>query len=105
MANAPTAKARSVIVDGQQIRVAVRPGRAATATGALMVPAKPSALVQAMVMPPQRQMNLLIPKSRLHVYHGGHLGLATEAADLAPVVDASSPHRYPEVMPRTGRGR
>jgi hypothetical protein len=33
-------------------------------------------------------MHLLIPKSRLHVYHGGHLGLVTEAAALAPVVDA-----------------
>jgi poly(3-hydroxyalkanoate) depolymerase len=32
-------------------------------------------------------MHLLIPKSRLHVYHGGHLGLVTEAAELAPVVD------------------
>jgi poly(3-hydroxyalkanoate) depolymerase len=35
-----------------------------------------------------RLMNLLIPKARLHVYHGGHLGLVTEAAGLAPVVDA-----------------
>jgi poly(3-hydroxyalkanoate) depolymerase len=35
-----------------------------------------------------RLMHLLIPKSRLHVYHGGHLGLVTEAAALAPVVDA-----------------
>ena len=35
-----------------------------------------------------RLMNLLIPRSRLHVYHGGHLGLDTEAAELAPVVDA-----------------
>ena len=35
-----------------------------------------------------RLMKLLIPKSRLHVYHGGHLGLVTEAAELAPVVDA-----------------
>jgi poly(3-hydroxyalkanoate) depolymerase len=34
-----------------------------------------------------RLMRLLIPKSRLHVYHGGHLGLVTEAAGLAPVVD------------------
>jgi poly(3-hydroxyalkanoate) depolymerase len=32
-------------------------------------------------------MQLLIPQSRLHVYHGGHLGLVTEAAQLAPVVD------------------
>ncbi len=34
-----------------------------------------------------RVMRLLIPRSRLHVYHGGHLGLITEAAELAPVVD------------------
>jgi poly(3-hydroxyalkanoate) depolymerase len=34
-----------------------------------------------------RLMHRLIPNSRLHVYHGGHLGLVTEAADLAPVVD------------------
>ncbi|HLK77373.1 MAG TPA: poly(3-hydroxyalkanoate) depolymerase [Streptosporangiaceae bacterium] len=34
-----------------------------------------------------RLMKLLIPDSRLHVYHGGHLGLVTEAAELAPVVD------------------
>jgi glutaryl-CoA dehydrogenase len=35
-----------------------------------------------------RLMKLLIPDARLHVYHGGHLGLVTEAAELAPVVDA-----------------
>jgi poly(3-hydroxyalkanoate) depolymerase len=34
-----------------------------------------------------RLMHLLIPNSRLHVYHGGHLGLVTEAAGLVPVVD------------------
>jgi len=33
-----------------------------------------------------RLMHRLIPDSRLHVYHGGHLGLVTEAAELAPVV-------------------
>jgi hypothetical protein len=32
-------------------------------------------------------MHRLIRNSRLHVYHGGHLGLLTEAAELAPVVD------------------
>jgi poly(3-hydroxyalkanoate) depolymerase len=32
-------------------------------------------------------MHALIPRSRLHVYHGGHLGLVTEATELAPVVD------------------
>ena len=35
-----------------------------------------------------RLLHRLIPKSRLHVYHGGHLALVTEAAELAPVVDA-----------------
>ncbi|HEY2442141.1 MAG TPA: poly(3-hydroxyalkanoate) depolymerase [Streptosporangiaceae bacterium] len=34
-----------------------------------------------------RLMHRLIPHSRLHVYHGGHLGLVTEAAELVPVVD------------------
>jgi len=33
-------------------------------------------------------MHRLIPNSRLHVYHGGHLGLVTEAVELAPVVDS-----------------
>ena len=34
-----------------------------------------------------RLMNSLIAHSQLHVYHGGHLSLVTEAAELAPVVD------------------
>ncbi len=34
-----------------------------------------------------RLMHRLIRDSRLHVYHGGHLGLVTDAAELAPVVD------------------
>lgn len=29
-----------------------------------------------------------IPKARLHLYHGGHLALLTEAKELAPVIDA-----------------
>ena len=28
-------------------------------------------------------MSALIPHARLHVYHGGHLALVTEAAELA----------------------
>jgi poly(3-hydroxyalkanoate) depolymerase len=44
-----------------------------------------------------RLLRLLIPNARLHVYHGGHLSLVTEAADLAPVVDrflaAADPRR------------
>ncbi|MCW2759263.1 MAG: catD 4 [Nocardioidaceae bacterium] len=35
-----------------------------------------------------RMQARLIPHARLHVYHGGHLGIVTEAAELAPVVDA-----------------
>ncbi len=34
-----------------------------------------------------RLMHRLIRNSRLHVYHGGHLALVTEASELAPVVD------------------
>jgi len=34
-----------------------------------------------------RLMYALIPRSRLHVYAGGHVALVTEAAALAPVVD------------------
>ncbi|MDQ2812818.1 MAG: poly(3-hydroxyalkanoate) depolymerase, partial [Actinomycetota bacterium] len=34
-----------------------------------------------------RLMDRLIPHSRLHVYHGGHLALVTEAAGLAPIID------------------
>jgi poly(3-hydroxyalkanoate) depolymerase len=33
-----------------------------------------------------RLMRWLIPNSQLHVFSGGHLGLVTEAAELAPVV-------------------
>ena len=35
-----------------------------------------------------RIMHRLIPHSQLHVYHGGHLDLATQAERLAPVVEA-----------------
>jgi len=38
-----------------------------------------------------RLMHRLIRGSRLHVYPGGHLGLLTEAAGLAPVVDVFLP--------------
>ena len=34
-----------------------------------------------------RLLHSLIPGSRLHVYHDGHLALVTAAAELAPVVD------------------
>jgi poly(3-hydroxyalkanoate) depolymerase len=34
-----------------------------------------------------RIMRRLLPNAELHVYHGGHLALLTEAAELAPVVD------------------
>jgi poly(3-hydroxyalkanoate) depolymerase len=33
-----------------------------------------------------RLMHTLIPRSQLHVFHGGHLGLVTEAAEVAPVI-------------------
>jgi poly(3-hydroxyalkanoate) depolymerase len=34
-----------------------------------------------------RIMRRLLPRAELHVYHGGHLGLITEAGELASVVD------------------
>jgi poly(3-hydroxyalkanoate) depolymerase len=34
-----------------------------------------------------RIMGRLIPNAEVHVYHGGHLGLLTEAADLAPIIE------------------
>jgi poly(3-hydroxyalkanoate) depolymerase len=39
-----------------------------------------------------RIMRRLLPDAELHVYHGGHLGLLTEAAELAPVVDRFLTH-------------
>jgi poly(3-hydroxyalkanoate) depolymerase len=41
----------------------------------------------------------LIPHARLHVYHGGHLGLVTEAAELAPVVDRFLTAADPDAIP------
>ena len=40
------------------------------------------------IVPPAngRLLSGLLPHAELHVYHGGHLALATEAKDLAPVV-------------------
>jgi len=35
-----------------------------------------------------RMQARLIPAARLHVYRGGHLGILTEAKELAPVIDA-----------------
>lgn len=34
-----------------------------------------------------RMQAALIPHSQLHIYHGGHLGILTEADELAPVID------------------
>ena len=33
-----------------------------------------------------RLMHSLIPRSQLHIFHGGHLGLVTEATQTAPVI-------------------
>jgi poly(3-hydroxyalkanoate) depolymerase len=35
-----------------------------------------------------RIMHWLIPRSQLHIYHGGHLELAADAEHIAPVVEA-----------------
>ena len=53
-----------------------------------------------------RLLRTLIPHARLHVYHGGHLSLVTEAAELAPVVDrfltAADPAAIPDHPPAPG---
>jgi poly(3-hydroxyalkanoate) depolymerase len=46
-----------------------------------------------------RLLRRIIPDSRLHVYHGGHLSLVTEAAALAPVVDAFLTAPDPAAIP------
>ena len=55
-----------------------------------------------------RIMHRLIPRSALHVFHGGHLGLVTEAAQVAPVISqfltAPEPAEGPAV-PVQARGR
>ena len=53
-----------------------------------------------------RLLRRLIPNARLHVYHGGHLSLVTEAAELAPVVNgflaAADPAASGDEQPRRG---
>jgi pimeloyl-ACP methyl ester carboxylesterase len=34
-----------------------------------------------------RVLARLLPDARLHVYHGGHLGILTESDELAPVIE------------------
>lgn len=34
-----------------------------------------------------RMQARLIPDAQLHIYHGGHLGILTEADELAPIID------------------
>jgi poly(3-hydroxyalkanoate) depolymerase len=50
-----------------------------------------------------RMQARLIPRARLHLYDGGHLGIVTEADQLAPVVDAfldeALDHRSDEGIP------
>jgi pimeloyl-ACP methyl ester carboxylesterase len=35
-----------------------------------------------------RILHRLITRSQLHIFHGGHLGLILQAAELAPIIDA-----------------
>jgi poly(3-hydroxyalkanoate) depolymerase len=51
-----------------------------------------------------RLMRRLIPDSRLHIFHGGHLGLVTEASELAPIVADFLTAPLPAAG-RPGRGR
>ncbi len=42
-----------------------------------------------------RMQAKLIPHSTLHVYHGGHLGILTEAHELAPLIDTFLDEKKP----------
>jgi pimeloyl-ACP methyl ester carboxylesterase len=33
-----------------------------------------------------KMMHRLIPRSKLHIFHGGHLGLVLQAQELGPVI-------------------
>jgi poly(3-hydroxyalkanoate) depolymerase len=46
-----------------------------------------------------RLLRRLIPNARLHIYHGGHLSLVTEAAELASAVDAFLTGADPAAIP------
>jgi hypothetical protein len=72
-----TAEVRTVAVGGQRLRVAITSGP--NGPGRERRPDHPAG--QRAADAPAH------PDSRLHVYPGGHLGLLTEAAGLAPVVD------------------
>jgi len=50
-----------------------------------------------------RLMHKLIQGSQLHVFHGGHLGLVTEASQLAPVVSQFLATPLPPAPLRPGR--
>jgi poly(3-hydroxyalkanoate) depolymerase len=43
-----------------------------------------------------RMQARLIPRARLHVYRGGHLGILTEADELAPLIDTFLNERSPD---------
>lgn len=49
-----------------------------------------------------RMQAALIPSSTLHVYHGGHLAIVTEADELAPVIEQFL--NDPNATERTGDG-
>ena len=46
-----------------------------------------------------RIMHRLIPHSELHIYHGGHLDLATDAEHLAPIIEAFLTAETPDAIP------
>jgi hypothetical protein len=46
-------------------------------------------------------MHRLIPRSQLHVYHGGHLELAADAERLASAVEA---FLDTDLIPKTAEG-
>lgn len=48
-------------------------------------------------------MARLIPRARLHVYHGGHLAVLTDSAQLAPVIDEFLSDAAPDQRSHRGK--
>jgi hypothetical protein len=71
----PQAEARTIIVIGQRLRVAIRKGDG-TRTPLLLLNGIGVNLEV-----------LHIPRAKLYIFHDGHLGLGTSARELAQVIE------------------
>ena len=98
---APTGRNRLGTGPGQVVRRRLRPVAAAErmrSLGWTSLPGLPGLRPPTLILAGDddpiiplvnaRILHRLIPRSQLHIYHGGHLELAADAEHIAPVVDA-----------------